>query len=77
MANQGRQVGRATAQAVLQWRQNDGWPAVIAPGHLRAAAHCRIMATDAACKQFCDVRLRQRGARDAGQRSSYPSRRRR
>ena len=30
-ANQGRRVGRAAAQAVLQWRQNDGWPAVIAP----------------------------------------------
>ena len=31
--------------------------------HLRAAAHCRVMATDAACEQFCDLQvLRQRGA---------------
>ena len=28
---QGIAIGRAVAQAVLEWRQNDGWPATIVP----------------------------------------------
>jgi hypothetical protein len=31
LAEQGKEVGRQTAQAVLEWRQNDGWPATITP----------------------------------------------
>jgi hypothetical protein len=31
LANQGRRIGSAVAQAVLSWRDGDGWPAVIAP----------------------------------------------
>jgi hypothetical protein len=30
-ARQGRDIGAAAARAVLAWRQNDGWPAVITP----------------------------------------------
>ena len=31
LARQGEAIGRAVASAVLQWRQNDGWPAAVAP----------------------------------------------
>jgi hypothetical protein len=31
LAKQGREIGRAAAQAVLAWRQGDGWPSVISP----------------------------------------------
>jgi hypothetical protein len=31
LSRQGREIGRAAAQAVLAWRQNDGWPAAITP----------------------------------------------
>jgi hypothetical protein len=31
LASQGVAVGRQAAQSVLAWRQNDGWPAAIAP----------------------------------------------
>lgn len=31
LSQQGRAIGRQVAQAVLEWRQDDGWPAVIAP----------------------------------------------
>jgi hypothetical protein len=31
LAEQGRAVGQRVAQAVLEWRQNDGWPAAITP----------------------------------------------
>lgn len=37
-AKQGTAIGRAVAQAVLEWRQNDGWPATIVPDPKRAAA---------------------------------------
>jgi hypothetical protein len=30
-AKQGIAIGRAVAQAILAWRQNDGWPATIVP----------------------------------------------
>jgi hypothetical protein len=30
-ARQGREIGQAVAQAVLSWRQGDGWPAMITP----------------------------------------------
>src|SRR5690606_26306233 len=31
LAEQGKEVGRRVARAVLEWRQNDGWPATITP----------------------------------------------
>jgi hypothetical protein len=31
LAKQGKEVGRRVARAVLEWRQNDGWPATIMP----------------------------------------------
>ena len=31
LAEQGKEVGRRAARAVLEWRQNDGWPAAITP----------------------------------------------
>lgn len=31
LARQGAAVGRLAADAILEWRQNDGWPAVITP----------------------------------------------
>jgi len=31
LARQGRAIGRQAAQAVLEWRTDDGWPAVISP----------------------------------------------
>lgn len=31
LAKQGQAIGRQAAQAVLEWRTNDGWPAVISP----------------------------------------------
>jgi hypothetical protein len=30
-AEQGRAIGRKVAQGVLEWRKNDGWPAVVSP----------------------------------------------
>ena len=60
LAQQGVEIGQAAAAAVLDWRQNDGWPttqaAATAPDPTYVLPHVPgVMAADTAGEQLSDV----------------------